>query len=68
MLVSIINYEQGLTAPGTNDGSRCFKIVDHKTDTTQGMANIAVDSEEAGLLANYMSKRNKLNVEHHMYL
>lgn len=58
---STADFEQGLRAPRSADGSTCFKILNHKTATTHGTANIAVDQEEAGLLASYMSMRNGLD-------
>ena len=60
---TISDYEQGLRAPCKADG-RCFKILEHKTATTHGTANIAVDDEEAGLLASYISMRSMLDIQH----
>src|SRR6218665_43606 len=57
------DYENGLRSQGKEDGSRCFKIVDQKTATTHGTANIAVGAEEAQLPSYYMTMRNKLDVE-----
>jgi hypothetical protein len=55
------DYDQGLRAPRTADGSICFTILNHKTATTHGTANLAVDAEEAVMLASYMSMRNNLS-------
>jgi hypothetical protein len=59
---SMKDYEQGVKETST-EGTICFKVVDHKTVTMHGTANIAVD-KEAQRLACYLKIRNRLDIKH----
>lgn len=57
---SVSDYEQGLKAQKVPATDIAFTVVEHKTATSHGEAVLAVNPEEAKLLAGYMIMRANL--------